>query len=51
MCEEFNEERCVHTDKNLVLRLGTTWLGDIKHVVVVDGMGDVCRATFYVVRP
>ncbi len=27
--------RCVHTDKNLVVRLGTTWLCDIKRVVVV----------------
>ncbi len=26
--------RCVHTDKNLVVRLGTTWLCDIKRVVV-----------------
>ncbi len=27
--------RCVHTDKNLVVQLGTTWLCDIKCVVVM----------------
>ncbi len=28
--------RCVLTDKNLVVQLGTTWLCDIEHVVVMQ---------------
>ncbi len=34
--------RCVHTDKNLVVRHGTTQLCDIKHVVVVGTVWATC---------
>ncbi len=34
--------RCVHADKNLVVRLGTTWLCDIKRVVVVWTVWATC---------
>ncbi len=37
-----NMLRCVHTDKNLVVRLGTTWLCDIKCVVIVWTVGATC---------
>ncbi len=39
-----DDSRCVHTDKNLVGRLGTIWLCDIKcvMVVVVWTIGAMC---------
>ncbi len=48
--------RCVHTDKNLVVRLGTTWLCDIKRVVVVWMVWAMCVMQHFmlcdhVVRP
>ncbi len=34
--------KCIHTDKNLVVRLGTTWLCNIKRVAVVGMVWAMC---------